>query len=341
VSVVKADGNFVRGAGSPLGAGAPASGWCANLSVGATNPNATVLDPSPTAASVGYAFDWIYNRILFDDGQVGVVNLSMNTGSMGFYRNPAGAYTAEPNHPKVKRLATPAIVPIGFGFNMNYRGAFVVQSAGNKFVNACRSCDSTVAGFTSDYACKCSEPNCGAGNSQAYQSAPGATSANVSDGIMVIGAHHHTGHAVSNTLPFSDSYPLGVTGADSPSNFGACLDAWAPGNAIISSWGLQRNLLGYVQFSGGLPLVAPGPHTVVGTSYSASSVTPLTATTAGWLFLSGSSMAAPHIAGLGAYLADTFNLTSPAQIEQKVRAYFRTYGFTDAASAPVFTVEIP
>lgn len=37
-------------------------------------------------------------------------------------------------------------------------------------------------------------------------------------------------------------------------------------------------------------------------------------------------MAAPHIAGLASYLAETQNLTTPAQIEAAVRAHFRFFG---------------
>jgi subtilisin family serine protease len=36
--------------------------------------------------------------------------------------------------------------------------------------------------------------------------------------------------------------------------------------------------------------------------------------------LSGTSMAAPHISAMAAYLANIYGLTTPAQIEQQVRA---------------------
>ncbi len=53
-------------------------------------------------------------------------------------------------------------------------------------------------------------------------------------------------------------------------------------------------------------------------------------------------MASPHIAGAAAYLADAFNLTTPAAIEGKVRSYMARYNNnTDAAGRPVFMVQLP
>jgi subtilisin family serine protease len=78
-----------------------------------------------------------------------------------------------------------------------------------------------------------------------------------------------------------------------------------------------------------LPVLSPGPHTVVGTQYTGN-VSLLYVSTDGWLFLSGTSMAAPHIAGAAAYVADAFNLGTPAQIEQKLRSLFRPYDYLDA-----------
>jgi subtilisin family serine protease len=62
--------------------------------------------------------------------------------------------------------------------------------------------------------------------------------------------------------------------------------------------------------------------------------------TQGWTFLSGTSMAAPHVAGAAAYLADQFGLTTPAQIEQKVRQYFQNSGYTDRTGAPINYVQL-
>ncbi|MBL0037969.1 MAG: S8 family serine peptidase [Nitrosomonadales bacterium] len=51
--------------------------------------------------------------------------------------------------------------------------------------------------------------------------------------------------------------------------------------------------------------------------------------------LSGTSMAAPHIAGVAAYLAETLNLITPQQIEAAVRAHFIWLGNYDTDWYPV------
>jgi hypothetical protein len=45
-------------------------------------------------------------------------------------------------------------------------------------------------------------------------------------------------------------------------------------------------------------------------------------------------MAAPHVAGVAAWLAETGNLTTPAQIEMAVRNYARTNGAKDPDPNP-------
>ncbi len=148
VSVVGATDDYRYGAGSPLGVVPPTlqdpdhntMGWCGNL--------------KPNTATIGYAFDWIYNRILFDEAGVGIVNMSINTGAMGFHKDIFGVYTTEANNPRINRLTTPATVPIGFGFDRNYPGAFFAQSAGNQFIDACRNCD---GGGQVSNACPCAQ----------------------------------------------------------------------------------------------------------------------------------------------------------------------------------------
>ena len=141
---------------------------------------------------------------------------------------------------------------------------------------------------------------------------------------MVTGAHHHTGEAVTYSVPMSPSYPLGVVAAPNPSNFGACIDRWAPGNVIVSSWGKQQDF------------ETVGAQTIVGTQYFGN----VNQGTTGWLFLSGTSMAAPHVAGAAAYVADAFGLTTPAEIEQKLRSYVYSYG-VDPANFPVKIIQLP
>jgi subtilisin family serine protease len=46
----------------------------------------------------------------------------------------------------------------------------------------------------------------------------------------------------------------------------------------------------------------------------------------GWAWLSGTSMAAPHVAAAAAYIADKYALTTPAAIEAAVRQYSKPYG---------------
>ena len=74
---------------------------------------------------------------------------------------------------------------------------------------------------------------------------------------------------------------------------------WAPGDDIVSTWG---NLSG---------------DTLVGTQYT------------GIGSISGTSMAAPHVAAAAAYYADVGGLTSPGAIEWAIRQnlqWFGTYG---------------
>lgn len=144
---------------------------------------------------------------------------------------------------------------------------------------------------------------------------------------MVVGAIHHTGVPVTAAVPFSGTYPAGLSGTPTASNYGACVDVWAPGNVIVSTWGL------HVAFPANAQTVAG-----VSPPYSGN----VLSGTQGWAFLSGTSMAAPHVAGAAAYLADQFGLTSPAAIEAKVRQQMVQYnGNTDAAGLDVRMVQLP
>ena len=260
------------------------------------NPCASISIPNSDA--IGYALDYIYFDTTFNNpsGLVNIANISINPGSMGF--NASG--TAEANWAKLRTIASPAYRD---DVQMNYPGVFVAQSAGNKSVDACLT-----------------DPGNG-GSSYAYRPFSYAPYSVDDDGIMVVGAAHHTGEAVSDALPFSPSYPVGLSITDPPSNFGRCVDIWAPGNAIVSTWGTHSY-----------------PNTRVGIPYSGNPVNG----DQGWAFLSGTSMAAPHVAGLAAYLADTFALTTPAQIEQKVRLYGVQFnGYLDPSGQPVNIPQIP
>jgi hypothetical protein len=198
------------------------------------------------ASYIHRAIDWVYQDIATRPGHhVGIINISAN--GVGF--DVAGGGEAAI---AMQRVATPT---------PGYAGAFVVQSAGNQFSDAC---------------------------AHAYN----ATASN--DGIMVVGAINDHGQPVTplNGVKAFRNSPL--AGNEDGSNYGGCVEAWAPGNAILSTWA-----------SGGVAL------------------------------LSGTSMAAPHIAGLGAWLAETQGLSTPAQIEAAVRATLYPLQTTDHSGAPV------
>ena len=247
---------------------------------------------SSSTDRVGYALDFVYRDTLQNgNGNVSIVNMSINPGGVG-WEPSNGTWVTQPNYSKMVSLATPATVydPLTDTYQ-SYPGAFVAQSAGNNDAAVCGSGFASRA-FT-PYA-----PFVPGGFPPNYE-------ASVNDGIMVVGALHHTGDTVNSgingfpALPFSDTYPPGLTGIPPASNFGQCVDIWAPGNVIVSTWGDHAD-----------------PNTVFGTQYSGNVPNGVS----GWAFLSGTSMAAPHIAAVAAYLADTQGLTTPSAIELAVRA---------------------
>ena len=166
----------------------------------------------------------------------------------------------------LKKIAT----PVG-----NYPGAVIVLSAGNFSINAC---------YETYYA------NGGS---------PGMGIAHPSDGILVVGALDRNGQpAMKHSFWAKDSH----TSENSPShisdlgsNYGKCVDIWAPGHEIYSAWGDQQE---FQQLSNG--------NTVSNIHR----------------MLSGTSMSAPHITGLAAYLiaTSTKETLTPADVEQMLRA---------------------
>ena len=62
----------------------------------------------------------------------------------------------------------------------------------------------------------------------------------------------------------------------------------------------------------------------------------------GWAWLSGTAMAAPHVAAAAAYVADRDGLNSPVDIENTVRYYASDYGATQPVpNVPVNVVHLP
>ncbi len=150
---------------------------------------------------------------------------------------------------------------------IGYPGAFISMSAGNNMKNACK-----------------------------YSYGP----AKIDDGIMVVGALGQDIKPVTRVdvkafvnQPYAND--------EEGSNFGQCVEIWAPGNKIYSTW-------------------APTPS---------------------YVELSGTSMAAPMVAGIAAYLKETMNLTTPAQIEAAVRLHAKDLGILDAGGSAVKMAQIP
>ncbi|MBP6529804.1 MAG: S8 family serine peptidase [Burkholderiales bacterium] len=258
----------------------------------------------PSLTAIGHALDYIkWSNIQwsFYTPNVPIVNLSANSGGMGFDAN-GGQQT---NQSKVVELVT----PVGISGWTFYPGAVFVQSAGNGNQDAC--------GDTNALPKR---------ESRAYQIGLNQQTTQV-DGVLVVGAIGNNGTLAT---PINASEPLGITDPELGTNYGNCVDIWAPGQGIYSTWGRGSHgdtsyygpdpLNPYQPYSGGQSstYVWSHPWTYTGTS------TP-PAPMQGWAWLSGTSMAAPHVAAAAAYIADKYQLTTPIAIEQKVRDEAFTY----------------
>ncbi len=232
---------------------------------------------------IGNAFDYIYWDTLYNNSSqlVNVVNISIN--SAGLSIDSGGPQV---NWARVQSVATPALesVYIGCSRPQNdctyeeshqdyyFAGAFVAQSSGNE------DSDLTCVG------------NYSLGNLEKarrhylpYAVFGETTASDPYDGIMVVGA---IDIQANRAAPFpATAFTIGELG----SNFGPCVDIFAPGKAIYSTWG------------------ALSGNTIVGTSYS------------NIASISGTSMAAPHVVAAAAHYADTYGLSTPRAIEEKIR----------------------
>jgi hypothetical protein len=165
----------------------------------------------------------------------------------------------------------------------NYAGAFIAQSAGNDYQSAC---------------------------SHAYAPSTGVPSS--SDGIMVVGGIDNEARPMAAWS--GNTYAGGGAG----SNYGVCVEVWAPGLSIKSTWG---TLAGYSPSN-------PSTWTTDGPIY------------ANYVYISGTSMAAPHITGVAAYLAEHASYT-PAGLEAAVRALFYNYSMHDHDGYLMNMVRLP
>jgi hypothetical protein len=221
--------------------------------------------PGLSSSDIGAALDLIYHDNIRRANWVPypqIVNLSFNGGDTGF----TVAGVAQANQVKIRNLATPALLWGGW----RHSGHFVAQSAGNQWINGCD---------TQSH-----------GASLAYLPSADASAAQPDDGVMVVGGLRANGRPAGGAAGgFQPSSPPGLTAMEPGSNYGPCVDIWAPGDSIIAPWG------------------AFGGYTSGSMTYS------------NLAWVSGTSMAAPHVAAAAAYFADHLGLTSPSAIEMAIR----------------------
>ena len=128
---------------------------------------------------------------------------------------------------------------------------------------------------------------------------------------MILGAVDIKGQPVVRLNSIDGFRNMPAAANQAGSNFGPFVAIWAPGNNIYSTWATWNAAL------------ANSSPTAQKARQSGNS------TYNKYGQLSGTSMAAPHVAGVAAWLAETGNLTTPAQIEAAARSYARTSGAKD------------
>ena len=200
----------------------------------------------------------------------GIVNLSLNGPNYLFAFGTVGY--------KIKELATPVVIDVGWSY-IYYPGALVVQSAGNNGIDACQ-----FAYY---------DPNVGH---------------DVNNGVMVVGGLHFD-DALTPVNPGDGTGPyyepsiisfFPVQGnfsglAQDGTNYGPCVEVWAPSNKIISTW-----------------------------------------TNGSYQQLSGTSMAAPHVAGFAARILQNTPGLNSQQLEEVVRLKFRYIGMQPWSPLPMY-----
>ena len=246
-----------------------------------------------TQTSVGNALDYVMVQTLYDT-QMAVVNISINSAGMGI----TSSSIPEPNWSKVRNLASPVY---RYDVGRQYYGAFVAQSAGNGARPVVGGSEPTVG---SD-ACFWNSN----GAPVAYKPLAHAPYSVDDDGIMVVGAVNQSANAAN---PFTAPSASTNVPTPAPTNYGRCVDIWAPGDAIYSLWGA-------------IPYSAYANQT-----YS------------NVVRLSGTSMAAPHVAAAAAYIADVEGLSTPANVEQRIRQLSQRFANTvDQSALPIMILQLP
>lgn len=180
------------------------------------------------------------------------------------------------------KMKVVATPEVGSGYV--YFGGFIAQSAGNNNASAC------------DYAYNNTTSN---------------------DGIMVVGGIDQAGEDVAGTGPYVSDWAAQADG----SNYGSCVEVWAPSKEIYGAWGQKAIVLQTNSATWTL---------------DDSSSTYNSAAKSG-----GTSFAAPHVAAIAAHLQKTSSLGSSMAIETAVRNTLYTATKTDQAGNTIYYATIP
>lgn len=131
--------------------------------------------------------------------------------------------------------------------------------------------------------------------------------ADPADGILVVGGLNANGTIVRPPNGYANPW---VNPPEPGTNFGGAIDVWAPSLDIYSTWGVDPSTPAALQ--------PANPGTFA--SY--------------YLRVSGTSMAAPYVAGIAAAILSKEPWLTPAQVEDRVRAARYTFGEQDNAVEP-------